>query len=60
MMKSDDYEMFVIWCRHLYDSNCKERREHGQEPYEHFEDYYHLHLKWLEDKYNNEETRTKL
>ena len=59
-MKSDEYEIFRQWCRNLYDENCLERHRSGLPPYENFEDYYHLHLKWLEKKYNDKETRHQL
>ena len=38
---------------------AKKEENTDKKPYEHFEDYYHLHLNWLKNKYNNEETRTK-
>ena len=59
-MNSDDYEMFRQWCRKLYDENCLERHRSGLPPYKDFEDYYHLHLKWLEKKYNDKETKHQL
>ena len=59
-IKSDEYEMFRQWCRNLYDENCLERHRSGLPPYKDFEDYYYLHLKWLEKKYNDKEDRHQL
>ena len=48
-------DRFVHFCRNLFDANCKERREYGQELYT-FQSYYTTHHAWLLNKYNKEKT----
>ena len=45
--KDENLDKFIIWCRYMYDENCKERWEHGQKPYNQFEIYYTRNFKWL-------------
>ena len=42
---------FKSWCRLMYDENCQERWQHGQNPYKNFDTYYTKHLKWLKEQY---------
>lgn len=55
--KDENLDNFIIWCRYMYDENCKERWEHGQKPYKQFEIYYTRNFKWLKDKYKDESTQ---
>lgn len=48
-------DRFAHFCRNLFDANCIERLEYGQELYT-FQDYYTAHQKWLLNKYNKEKT----
>ena len=43
----------------LYDSNCHERLECGQIPFETFEDYYNKYTGWLKNKYAELEASTR-
>ena len=48
-------DRFAHFCRNLFDANCIERLEYGQELYT-FQDYYTAHHAWLLNKYNKEKT----
>jgi len=58
-MSNQNSEEFLSYCMRLYDSNCHERKEHGQEPFETFEDYYNTYTRWLKNKYAELETSTR-
>ena len=53
--KMPNDRLFMYFCRNLFDANCIERDEYGQELYT-FQDYYTSHHAWLLNKYNKEKT----
>ena len=57
--KDENLDKFIIWCRNMYDENCKERWEHGQKPYKQFEIYYTRHFKWLQQQYKESNENTQ-
>jgi len=42
---------FQIFVRRMYYKNCKEREDHGQEPYPDYEKYLKKNKNFLKDKY---------
>ena len=46
-------ERFMHFCRYMYDENCRERWNHGQEPYPDSDFYIEKNLNWLMDKYRD-------
>ena len=42
---------FRQYCRHMYDENCHERSEHGQQPYINMEAYVTKNKLFLEGKF---------
>ena len=47
----NEFLEFLNWARIMYDENCKERWDHGQQPYATFEDYYEKNFNWLRDEF---------
>lgn len=58
-MSNQNSEEFISYCMRLYASNCHERLECGQKPFETFEDYYNTYTGWLKNKYAELETSTR-
>ena len=45
---------FYCFVQQMYDSNCRERREHGQREYQNVFDYYRKYPEWLREKFYGE------
>jgi 16S rRNA C967 or C1407 C5-methylase (RsmB/RsmF family) len=48
-----DNPRFYTFVEKMYDSNCRERREHGQKEFENVFEYYRKYPKWLYEKYTS-------
>jgi len=48
-----DNPVFYNFVKKMYDSNCRERREHGQKEFENVFEYYRKYPKWLYEKYTS-------
>ena len=48
-----DNPIFYNFVKKMYDSNCRERREHGQKEFEDVFEYYRKYPKWLYEKYTS-------
>ena len=46
---------FKLFVRRLYDSNCKERREHGQKEYKNLFSYFRKNYGFVHEKYAEQE-----
>ncbi len=45
---------FYHFVQQMYDSNCRERREHGQKEFRNEFDYYREYPEWLKEKFYGE------
>ena len=45
---------FYYFVQQMYDSNCRERREHGQREFRNVFDYYREYPDWLRQKFYGE------
>jgi len=50
---------FKQYCRHMYDENCHERSEHGQQPYVNMETYVTKNIQFLQVKYEQLDERRR-
>ena len=51
--------VFKRYVQGMFDSNCRERREHGQEEFNSVFSYYRTHHKWLLNRFMEEQPKLK-
>ena len=48
---------FMNWCKHMFEENCQERWQHGQQPYKDVSTYVTKNKSWLEKQYERDVDR---